>query len=478
MYKICSFLMIPLFCLVITLYVFSDGGAYSKEMLTGTICIVFISILLFIVSSFYDPIKQIRKQYIRPMYLFLIGYFIVFYQAYLDVLFGNIRENDLFFFYKSTLINKAALLSTIGLLALFLGYFLRVKKIKVKPEKLKYIPLKKLIIFFTIINLVSLAANIKTLLYGEYSQALLEEKAGSLGSYLELIFYVTYLSILIIHAINCRLVNVQSVRQFIKSLGLLFFINVGIFLLLVMLSGNRGPILTYSLTFICSLTIGTFYKLKFKYIFIAIISGSIFFSLLGIVRKMDTNKPFSDRLIEAYAGNGISEKYTSFSSGTAELSTSVRTLHYSMEYVPDKYPHLYGIIQLRESLKIIPFAAGIFDPLFPSHFRYKNSAFYITWLDKGEFYNVGTGSSIVADLYLSFGEIGVFLGMFLIGRLFRKADVYAFVINQEGISVFGAIVTIVLVGTSIGWSRATFLEPVQSIAFAYIMIRLIIWRNK
>lgn len=478
MFKVCSFLMIPLFSFVTILYAFSDKAEYSKGLLIGTISIVFVAIFLFILSSFYDPIQQIRKQYIRPIYLFLIGYFIVFYQAYIDVLLGNLKETDLFFFYKSSLINNAALLSTIGLLAMFIGYFIRFKPILVKSEKLKYIPLKNIILFFTFINIVSLYANLKTFLSSEYSQALIEEKAGSLGSYLELIFYVTYLSILILHAINCRLKNISSIKTYIKGLGPLFFLNVGVFLLLVMLSGNRGPILTYSLTFICSLTIGTLYKLKFKYILLAVIGGSIFFSLLGIIRKMDTNRSFSDRLVEAYSGNSISEKYTSFSSGTAELSTSVRTLHYSMEYVPDKYPHVYGIIQLRESLKIVPFAAGIFDPLFPSHFRYKNSAFFITWLDKGEFYNVGTGSSIIADLYLSFGEIGVFVGMFFIGRIFRRFDVYAFSSNQKGITIFGAVVTIVLVGASISWSRATFLGPIQSIAYAYIMLRYIIWKNK
>ncbi|MCS4238346.1 hypothetical protein M2306_001541 [Myroides gitamensis] len=472
MYKFCFSLLIPLFLFLLVLYPFSIGLNYSKGLLLLTLVIVIISVILFVFSTFFDPIVELRKQYIRPIFLFLLGYLIVFFQGYTDLLLGNLLATDLFYFVKPHLINQAALLSCAGLIALFLGYFIRLKPIKKKYKVFSVIPLDRLIIVFTLFNLLSIYLNLKTFLSGEYSQELIESNSGTSSSYAQLLFYITYLSIIILHAINCRLKGANSIIQFVKGLGWLFYVNLGVYLLLIIISGDRGPILTISLTFICAATVGTLVRIKLKYILMCVFGGALFITLLGIVRRMDTKVSLSNRLVEAFSENKISEKYESFSPVTAELASSVRTLHFVIDKVPNDYPYLFGLLQLRESLKTIPFAAGIFDPLFPSHFRYINSAFYITWLDKGNFYFVGSGSSINADLYLIFGEISVLLGLFLVGRLFRRLDVLVFTSDRKFISLYSIVLSISILGSSIFWSRATYLAPIKSIAFTYIMVYL------
>jgi O-antigen ligase len=237
-----------------------------------------------------------------------------------------------------------------------------------------------------------------------------------------------------------------------------------------MISGDRGPILTIVLTLLGAIIIGTQTKIKFATIVFAIFLGATFISLLGVIRNMDTRISFEDRMSQAIEDESVDNRYKSVLPATAELSTSVRTLHFALEQVPARHDYFLGIFQVREALKVIPFAAGIFDPLFPAHFSYKNSAYFITWIDKGENYRSGAGSSINADLYLSFGEIGVVIFLFLLGRLFRRIDLFVFSEYGKHINVLQVVLMVSILGSSIYWSRASLLTPIQSIALTYILV--------
>ncbi|MHC5310080.1 O-antigen polysaccharide polymerase Wzy [Myroides sp. LJL116] len=477
MYKFYSILFLPLLILSVFLYAFNNDSHFSIGLLGLTLFFALVSICFFVFSSFFDPIKELRKQYIRPIFLFLVGYLIVFFQGYLDLFLGYIDEFDLFYFVHPTLINKAALLSLIGLVSLFLGYYSYKKRGKIRHRKFKVVPIKKLVWFFYFLLIGYVYFNIAQILYGSYSQAMIESSVGTIGAYMELLYYITYLSLLILHVINCRLNHVKTIKGFVFSMSKGFYVNVIIYLCLILISGDRGPILSFALTYMCALTIATKVKIKFKYIIAGIFAGAMFLSILGIVRRIDDNSSIYSKIVTTISEGRVNEKYSSVLPASAELSTSVRTLHYAMESVPSKYPYLFGLFQVRESLKIVPFASGIFDPIFDPHFRYKNSAFYITWLDKGEFYFVGSGSSINADLYLTLGEIGVFIGLFLIGRLFRLLDVLTFHYGYDNISLLGITMSIAILGSSIFWSRATLLAPIQPIALTFILVKFYIWNT-
>lgn len=477
MYKFCLFVFIVLALAVIVVYPYSVGSYYSEPLLLYTLAIGAGGGVLFIFSAFIDPVKELRRQYIRPIYMFLLGYIIVFFQGYVDLYLGNLNPNSFFFFINPGLINQGALLSVIGLIMLFIGYLTGRKRVKKRTENssLIYLPIKGLVYVLTVFNLLNIALNATQMLSGEYSQEAIENNAGTIGSYAQLLFYVVYLGVIVIHAINCRVSGIGSIWTFLRKLGPLFYINLFVYLGLVMLSGDRGPILTMSLTMLAAITIGTQSRLKFVTLVLAVLIGATFISILGVVRKMDANLSFGERMSKAFEDDSVNERYQSIVPATAELSTSVRTLHLALDHVPTHHNYLFGLFQIREALKVIPFAAGFFDPLFPSHFRYRHSAFFITWVDKGDNYTVGTGSSINADLYLSFGEIGVVLFLFLLGRLFRWIDLLVFSEKGKYINIFSVVLMISIIGSSIYWSRASLLTPIQSVALTYIFV--IIYRK-
>lgn len=473
MYRFCLFLFVLLIIGVLIVYPSSVGSHFSEPLLFYTIVIGGCALAVFVFSTITDPVVELRGQYIRPIFMFLIGYLIVFFQAYVDLMLGNLDPRSFFFFVKPSLINQGALISVGGLIMVFLGYLTgRTSIHKKRRSNLveNAMPLRQLLYFLTIFNLLNVAFNARQMLSGEYSQEAIENSAGTIGSYIQLLFYVTYLSVIVIHSINSRVNANRNVFVFLKKLGGLFYVNLLVYLILVMLSGDRGPILTMSLTLLAAVTIGTQSKIRLGIIFLLILLGATFISILGVVRKMDGNLTFQERFSRAWADDSVNERYQSFLPATAELSTSVRTLHIALDYVPERHEYLLGLFQLRETLKIIPFAAGIFDPLFPNHFRYRNSAFFITWVDKGDNYTVGTGSSINADLYLSFGEIGVVVFLFLLGRLFRRVDLVVFGQGGINIDIFSVVLMITIIGSSIYWSRASMLTPIQSIALTYIFV--------
>src|SRR5690606_30579498 len=158
----------------------------------------------------------------RPIFIFLFGYFVVFFQAYIDLLLGNISPNDTFFFVVPDVINRGAALNTVGLVMLLIGYSFRQSPRILRPHFQKSIPIVYLVILLTFFNVLQVYLNINVLLSGEYSQEQLENSAGTAGSYANLLFYVTYLAVIICHTLNCRRRESCTLWGFFRGLGLLF----------------------------------------------------------------------------------------------------------------------------------------------------------------------------------------------------------------------------------------------------------------
>lgn len=97
MYKFFLFLFIVLLLAVIVVYPYSVGSYYSEPLLLYTLSVSAIALTLFIFSALIDPVRELRTQYIRPIYMFLLGYIIVFFQAYIDLYLENLNPNSFFF---------------------------------------------------------------------------------------------------------------------------------------------------------------------------------------------------------------------------------------------------------------------------------------------------------------------------------------------------------------------------------------------
>lgn len=396
--------------LILLLFYLFGSLEYNEGVLS---CIVVLALIDVIIIFYVQNRRGINIKYRLISTLFLIGYLIVFYQCYVDLLLGNIKaDNGLFV--NSQIIIKCCLISTIGLSAFGFGYLTN-KSYNSKSDgnnKYDVEKINKYRVLFYLAAILYLIFNAKKFVSGGYSQEILEVEAGTMVLYSDMLFIITFV-ILLAHILKNNIQNSKvSFAQFNNQFGWVSLFFLLIYCLINVIIGDRGPlIISFSLYFGTYLLIckGTFSKTKmFFSIFIAV----LFFSVIGQIRNDDRQGRFNNinaTVSEVYNNNNSIIPFTK------ELSSSVTTLHHSVYYIPDKHPYLYWIFPIRYVGASIPFGDRLLFSLFPMPKRYVSSAFFVTWLIQGDYYTYGNGTSCNADLYLSFGVVGVLLGLWLWG---------------------------------------------------------------
>lgn len=111
-------IILTLFLLIFSVLIFVQD-AFDKDLL-GVILI--LSSCLFIIPFVIKDDKNMKSYMFRPFIVFLMGYFVVFFQRYYDLYLGFISKNDSVF-YEEKLILYSLLLSCIGLTTFLIGYY-------------------------------------------------------------------------------------------------------------------------------------------------------------------------------------------------------------------------------------------------------------------------------------------------------------------------------------------------------------------
>jgi len=457
------------FIVTFFLYIFAPEE-YNSQLLFLTIVECLIAVIIFIVRK--EDFHIIKEHFLRPSTLFLLGYFIVFFQCYIDLLIGNLTEDNKFLFVSPWLINKAALLSLGGLIAFLVGYILYLPRegieISDADSSRAIYPIKILVLVFGLVSVFFVYFNGTDYLGGSYSQEYLESKAGTMALYSEILYIVICMSIIVLHCRTCYIQEISSLWQYVKQFGLLFHICLLTYIGLAMIQGDRGPILVVVVPYFCSYFLAAKKRISFVTSVVVLLVGAIIFTAVGYVRNIGQPTSFDYKL--SIALQELEARRDSILPMTSELSGSVRTLHYAMNYVPSTHPYLYGSIQFRQILSVIPFSSHVTKHFLDDNFIYRSSAFFITWLSQGTSYSYGEGSSVVADLYLSFGELGVILGLFMFGMLIRKIELYIFYIPIDKIPLFYLILSMFAYGYAISISRSSLLSPLNFFIFTTITV--------
>lgn len=368
------------------------------------------------------------------------------------------------------LINRAALLSLSGLLSFILGYLIcnpqsgRKKNALIRKQySINYL---NCILFLAVCLFVYY--NGVDYLLGSYSQEYLESKQGTISAYSEVIVRSLIFAILIIYTKQGEKKD-SSFFSYICSLGIFFHVSLFIYLGLVLMSGDRGPIITIISVYLFSYIIKIRPKFKLTTIFFLLVVASIGMTLLGVIRSMDNSLSFGERVVYAFENEKFIDDRSIINS-TSELAGSVRCLHYAVDYVPNKHSFLYGSFQLRDVLSIIPASNAFTNMFMDNSMQYISSAYFITYIHQGKYYKYGDGSMAVADLYLSFGILGVISGFFLFGMFVKKIEVVLFSYNPSEISFFYYSLAYAFMGLAIYISRATILMPLKYASFTYILL--------
>ena len=146
-----------------------------------------------------------------------------------------------------------------------------------------------------------------------------------------------------------------------------------------------------------------------------LVAGILTISLLMsavLVARRDQDRSLSN-IAEAVQQ---SDDEVSVSAGLDNVASSGGVMLASVVAVPMDHDYFYGELKRLELAGILPFARRVFYTDQWSDLYY-NSSTFLTWYILGPHATSGTGTTIVADLYVDFGSVGVVFGLGFLGWL-------------------------------------------------------------
>ena len=440
-------------------------SCYDETIMCITLFMSLLSVLSYIVTINND--KKMRGQYLRTSYVFFIGFLIVFFQKNVDLVLHYINKSD-DVFASDSIICSCALFSLIGLSSFVIGSSIAVlklkpfKKVQMTSVPISFISFQKLLFIFFVALYVYF--NLSSILSGSfiYNEEAMAESAGSLSNYSVVMIQVLIFTILSCNVLTYRNVgNKATPLSFIRMNGLIFLVPLIIYLSLVFMTGDRGPILTTVLAYTITYIIATQKKIKFVTLFLAIFIGSTVLSIIGTVRKSNNLLTVHEML--SYNNQGNEESILPV---TKELADSYNTFTYSVAKVPCQHDYFYGMMKLRDLGYSVPFLYRAIPFIYSKNEHENGSTSYCTCLIQGLNRTYGNGSSLLADIYLDFGLIGIIFVMMLLGFLIVYIDNILF----HSTSPYWLVTSVACFSYSIYLSRATLTTPLYYIVPALIII--------
>lgn len=432
----------------------------------------FVISLLFLLKK--ESFPQLKGKYLRHSILALIGIWIVFFQVPIDYVLGNVKPNNLFLFVNQNIILKSFVLSIIGLLCFFWGNLsAKISKRRLIEKKERVIKVNGLILLsFVSLGLYFFTVN-PLYLAGYYQDV----GIGTTAYYFVNFFNIFIFSSFIQRCRNLKVagVKIKSFGAYLRYIGWPILCLILIYLMSVVLSGDRGPIIVYSLLIISGFLFVTRIKIRVIYLVLLFLLGSIAMTVLGIARGGGKRGlSFGEKILSSIEGGSVTPQrygYVSFLPYTQELSLSYNALNTVVDYVPKYHDFFYGRFQVQRIFVIVPFASIFYPLIFKDNSaKFQTSSSYITWIQQGNFPTYGSGTSAMADLYLDFGLAGVMIGMFFFGYFMRLSEVAMYVTSFP--SLFMQVFFMVYLSYVIYISRSSILANLLMVVWIYLILSI------
>lgn len=437
--------------------------------------LVYVFVGLSILLCFF--VVNRRSDYMRPIFLFFLSYFIVHFQFPLEYVLGNDPQKyiDFDLWINKNIVFDVVLISGIGICALFLGYYLAgLFLIKSNVQRFFDGVVIHRDVFWSNVFIVLTYCFFALFLYGVGDILLFHMYVGSGKWDGNANYYYFLFCGFLYHIVISKGIYIYykydgesiSLYRFIREMGYPINIIVGAYLLLFLLLGSRGAVLSGSFVYLIPYFIINSKKINgYKFVLFFIVAGFAL-TFIGIARRS-----LDQGILYAFSNASWEDRDTFIFPWTAELAGSVRCVNYAVQYVPSKYPFFSGLFQFNNILSAIPFSSHILSAFYePSSISFLSSPSFITFLEAGRNPSSGTGTSCVADLYLDFGITGVFLGMLLFGFLIKKIEYIYY--RETFFSLFFYVVSIIYMSNMIYLARAPLLSSVKIIVLVFLLSKI------
>lgn len=282
-------------------------------------------------------------------------------------------------------------------------------------------------------------------------------------------FYITLACYIKLISVSNR--NPISFLKFLKSFPFLFWFCVILYLILRLLSGDRGPVIYNSLAIIYGFIWCTKYRFKLSTVVVTFIIGASLVSFLGTFRSRDSDLSLSEKITESInRRKEIDDK--SILVATKELAESEDTHFMAVRDVANaKTDYSFGKYTLLSVTSAIPGLKRkyLYDlGLDPGEL---DSATYFSISSQGKNFTFGEGSSMFGEAYLEFGVFGMVLFGLLLGYIYKQIDVS--LMENRFISVISLAIVLKLSAQAIYMGRTSFAIELGSVLHMIVLFYII-----
>lgn len=151
----------------------------------------------------------------------------------------------------------------------------------------------------------------------------------------------------------------------------------------------------------------------------------------------------------------------------SDLTIPARNTYVSIDYV-DRYGYTYGKTMLLGIVGVIPLAPSFVSTIIPlvgsaellTDYTYDH---YGISVDN----KIGLGTTIIADIYLSFGMLGIILFMYFLGCFIDKYSKRA-----EDLNYYAIVIIAGMLANSVFIARASYTHPVRMVVWSLVIANI------
>ena len=457
-----NIIQIPILILLLQLY-FNINTQYSPFVSLFSIIICVFQFIFVLKSGF--------THYFRPVFIFLLSFFIVNCQLYIDLLLNIITPSH-YGFVNSNTINKGVILSAIAFTSFAIGYnILKSKEYIFKNDILYSRNLYNVIRFFQISSFLLWVSQLSIddftgvsyLNSGAYDVT--DTKYTDVLFSMSQIISYSYLSKQFHKPI--KKIRIHKVIPFPFWSTSLFYI------LVKLMSGDRGSAIFICFMLLFFIIFITKIKIRIKIIFPVIVASAFIMTSISFARLLGNQLTFTEKLIYLYDNPDLLDEKPSIFPPTRELANSNLSTHVALDQIINHNEDFhYGEFHMCYILNCIPFISNTIIKELGIIRENRLSSEFVTVKFYGKFYQSGIGTSTIADNYLEFGVWGVILGVLILGILFKIID--NTIINSYGanLPMIFIIFSLTICYASISIPRAYFFFFIRLFIYIYILYKI------
>jgi oligosaccharide repeat unit polymerase len=365
--------------------------------------LVCVNLIAFVSQKHKSIARPLKGIYFRHTLIFILCYVVVFFQCDLDYIIGISDESDKYLWIDTDIVCKSIALASMAFFSVLLGFSLYSGKNISQFRRYRYTFRMKrglYVLGFFMLG-VYLVFVPREYLFGGYNAGIDRGWANVILVLLQAVFLTMF-------AVYCyEYKDGKPTEKILHELKIPVLL-VLTYIFIILLSGRRTEAVRMGILLVLVYAYIKRSKINYKVVLVLTICIAFLFTSISLLRS----------------GNDVQimENFRSVSPLTRELAGSVNTLHVAVSNFPDKYPYTNGLTFFPNFFVLIP---GL-DQFYQTYIRgtgvITSSAELLTVIEVGQDATYGMGSSNVADVYISFGPIGVILMFILLGYFIRYLE--------------------------------------------------------